>query len=75
MGILKKIGLDVLIIVVLFVVAVFVAGAVSMANPSCVTCGANIATTFWFGAVLALQPVLWVANIRFVSRVLAWVRR
>jgi hypothetical protein len=73
MAIAKKVGLDILIIALLSVLTVFVAGAISMAAPDCVTCGANIAGTFWFASVLALQPVVWATNIAFMSRLLAWV--
>jgi hypothetical protein len=71
--ILKKAGLDLLFATLLFVVAVFLAGAVSMENKDCVTCGARIATDFWFASVLALQPVLWVTSLKFGTHALIWL--
>ena len=73
MRVLKKVGLDLLFAVLLFVVSVFLAGAVSMENKDCVTCGARIATDFWFASVLALQPVLWVTGLKFGTRSLIWL--
>ncbi len=73
MGAMKKIGLDIIILGFLSVLTVFIAGSVSMAAPDCVTCGANIAGTFWFASVLALQPVVWAANLPFISRLIVWV--
>lgn len=72
MMVLKKIGLDVLLAGFLFIVALFLAGAISIENRDCVTCGGTIGSTFWFAAVLALQPVIWTSNLRLPTRALIW---
>lgn len=68
----KKLFLDINLIVVLFIPALFVGTVVKMNSPDCVTCGVTITTTLWFIGVLALQPVLWAKTLTSRSRVMAW---
>ncbi len=70
---LKKLWTAFYVAVLLFVVAAFVAGQVAMANPDCLTCGANVALTFWIMAVGAHQPVLWAKAMPFRRRLIIWL--
>ncbi len=70
---LKKLWTAFYVAVLLFVVAAFVAGQVAMASPDCLTCGANVALTFWIMAVGAHQPVLWAKAMPFRRRLIIWL--
>lgn len=73
MHVLKKVCLDLLFAALLFLVGLFIATAVSMGNKDCITCGAHIATTFWYASMLALQPVLWATGLKLGTRGLVWL--
>lgn len=72
MKIIKRILLDFLMIGLLFAFSVLLAGIISMNNPDCYTCGANIALTFFGASILSLQPVVWVSGLKKSKRFLIW---
>ena len=45
--------------VLLFVPAAVLATLMNAASPQCMTCGANVATTFWLIGIGAYEPILW----------------
>jgi hypothetical protein len=73
MHMLKMVVIDVLLAILLFAAAAFIAGVISMQNPECPTCVAGISVTLWFAAVLALQPVLWARGLKVFQRIGIWV--
>ena len=58
MVVFKKVVLDVVLVILLFIISLMFGTAIKIQNPDCVTCGANMSNTFWLASVLALQPVL-----------------
>ena len=71
---IKKIILDILCVSLLFLCATLIAGLIKALNPSMFTGqAANIAVTFWFAASIALQPAIWMKNVRKWKRFLAWL--
>lgn len=71
--IFKKILLDILLIALLFIPTLFISGAVQILTPGCYTCGVTMGITFWFTAVIALQPVFWVAELTKSRRFIIWL--
>lgn len=55
---------DAFLIACAFVVAVLISTIIASMSPGCVTCGANVAVTFLFAAVLSLQPIIWCEGTR-----------
>lgn len=72
MKIIKKILLDVILIILLFLISLSIGTTIKMQNPECVTCGANIASTIWISTVIALQPVIWATGIIKFHRFIIW---
>jgi hypothetical protein len=70
--ILKKMVLDVLLSVLLFLPAGALGVVLSRSRPDCYTCGASVGLTAWFALVAALQPAIWLAGVQRSKRFLAW---
>lgn len=71
LSIAKKVGLLIAAVVIWFIPSLIVGTFVSMANPSCITCGMSVTTTLWFIGVVGLQPVIWTRQLDVKSRLLA----
>ena len=73
MLIFKKILLDITLIILLLIFTPFIAAIIATLNPSCYTCGAQIAITLWLISISALQPVVWASDIGKIYRFLIWL--
>ena len=69
----KKVVLDVVLVILLFIISLMLETVIKIQNPDCVTCGANMSITFWLASVAALQPALWATGINKIPRILIWL--
>lgn len=70
--VIKKLLVDAVLCVALFLVSTGVAHLAMMLRPGCVLCAGWAGMAFWLPAVGAVQPVLWLGEGAVRMRVLVW---
>lgn len=71
--VIKKLLIDAVLCIVLFLISIFVAGLVMARWPGCMLCAAKAGMVFWLSAAAALQPVLWLGKGPLWMGALVWV--